>query len=90
MNGVDETDERVFTLNLKRVWDSSGRVRAPKSVRLVRELAARHLKTNPGSVKISDELNRFIWSRGLKHPPRRVRVKAERVDENVYMLKLIG
>ena len=90
MSNVGGMEERVFTLNLKRVWEYSGRVRAPKAVRLLREQAARHLKTDPENVKISGELNRFIWSRGLKHPPRKVRVRAERVEEDVYLLKLAG
>ena len=90
MSGEEASEERVITINLKRIWEYSGRVRAPKAVRFVREQAARHLKTNPENVKIDEELNRYIWSRGLKHPPRKVRVKAERTEEDMYVLKLAG
>ncbi|MCD6444041.1 50S ribosomal protein L31e [Candidatus Bathyarchaeota archaeon] len=90
MSGEEAPEEKIMTINLKRIWEYSGRVRAPKAVRFVREQAARHLKTKPENVKIDEGLNRYIWSRGLKHPPRKVRVRAERTEEDLYVLKLAG
>lgn len=84
-----DSEEKVIAINLKRVWEYSGRVRTPKAVRLIKEQAARHLKTEPENIKIDENLNRYIWSRGLKNPPRKIRVRAEKT-EDLYVLKLAG
>ncbi len=83
------SEEKIISINLKRIWDYSGYARTPKAVRLIREQAARHLKTSVDSIKIDEGLNALIWSRGLKKPPRLIKIKAEK-EEDKYVLKLVG
>lgn len=81
--------EKIISINLKRIWDYSGYARTSKAVRFIREQAARHLKTSIDNIKIDESLNALIWSRGLKKPPRMIKVKVEKEEDN-YVLKLVG
>jgi large subunit ribosomal protein L31e len=81
------SEEKVISINLRRIWDYSGYARTPKAVRFIKEQAARHLKTSVDNIKIDESLNALIWSRGLKKPPRVVKIKAEK-EEDKYILKL--
>ena len=38
---------------------------------------------------IDNELNEFIWARGIQKPPRKVRVRAIKDDEGIVELYLV-
>lgn len=71
--------ERVYTINLGKVLLSPDNQRAKRAINMVREFARHHMKTQ--EIKIEDELNQIIWERGIKHPPRKIRVKMTKTDE---------
>jgi large subunit ribosomal protein L31e len=71
--------ERVYTINLGKVLLSPDNQRAKRAINMVREFARHHMKTQ--EIKIEDELNHLIWERGIKHPPRKIRVKMTKTDE---------
>ncbi|MEM2848802.1 MAG: 50S ribosomal protein L31e [Candidatus Bathyarchaeia archaeon] len=83
------SEEKMISINLRRIYNYSGYARASKAVRFIREQAARHLKTSIDNIKIDESLNALIWSRGLKKPPRMIKVKVEKEEDN-YVLKLAG
>ncbi|WP_048813018.1 50S ribosomal protein L31e [Acidilobus saccharovorans] len=64
----------VYSFNLSRVYYGRRSNRAKRAVDLLRSLVARHAKVSPESVKILDDVNNYIWSRGIQRPPRRVKV----------------
>ncbi len=59
--------------------------RAKKAINTIRSFLTRHMKVD--DVRIGDYLNREIHSRGRKHPPSKVSVKAIKIEEkdNVYV-----
>lgn len=71
--------ERVYTINLGKVLLSPDNQRAKRAINMVREFARHHMKTQ--EIKIEDELNQIIWNRGIRHPPRKIRVKMTKTDE---------
>ncbi|MEM2164077.1 MAG: 50S ribosomal protein L31e [Candidatus Bathyarchaeia archaeon] len=79
------TEERIYTIPLRDAWRAPWTDRAPTAIKIVREFIKRHLKVNVEEerVRISNELNRLIWSRGREKPPRRVKVRVVK-EENVY------
>ncbi|MCS7112780.1 MAG: 50S ribosomal protein L31e [Nitrososphaerota archaeon] len=80
------SEERIYTIPLRGAWRAPWTDRAPTAVKIVKRFIERHLgvKAEEGSrVKISEELNRLIWSRGREKPPRRVKVRVVR-EEDVY------
>ncbi len=67
-------EERLYTIPLRITnWVPRWK-RTPRAVRFVREYITRHMK--PDNVLIMPEVNEALWSRGLKKPPRRIRVRA--------------
>ncbi|RLJ02510.1 MAG: hypothetical protein DRP11_02945, partial [Candidatus Aenigmatarchaeota archaeon] len=79
-------EERIYTIPIrKKIRDVSRGYRTRKAVRTVREFLQRHMKTE--EVKLGDELNKFLWSRGIKKPPARVRVRVV-VEEGVAKAEL--
>ena len=65
--------ERLYTIHLRDGFIRAPRYkRAKKAVNYLREFVQRHAKTE--KVSISRKVNEYIWSRGIKNPPPRVRV----------------
>ena len=67
---------------------------APKAVKAVVLFAQKAMGVN--DVRISPSLNQALWSRGIKSPPKRVRVRLERkrnddeaAKENLYVLATV-
>ena len=79
-------EERIYVIPLRRAWAAPRKKRAPRAVRLIKEFARRHMKAE--EVRISPELNEFLWSRGIEKPPRRVRVRMERYEEGLVKVHL--
>lgn len=55
--------------------------RTKKAVLALRNFVARHMKVDVDKVKISEKLNRFIWSRGAKNPVTKFKVIVDKDEE---------
>jgi large subunit ribosomal protein L31e len=73
MATVEENITRVYTINLGKAWISPQHRRTDRVVNMIREFATKHMKST--EIKLDQDLNRQIWSRGKTNPPRKVRVK---------------
>jgi len=71
--------ERVYTIPLGKVLLSPNTHRAVRAINMIKEFARRHMKTY--SVKIDEEISHIIWARGVRSPPRKIRVKMTKTDE---------
>lgn len=76
--------ERVYTINLGKVLLSPDNQRAKRAINMVREFARHHMKTQ--EIKIEEDLSHQIWKRGIKHPPRKIRVKMTKTDEGFILV----
>ena len=76
--------ERVYTINLGKVLLSPNNQRAKRAVNMVKEYARRHMKTE--EIKIEESVNHQIWKRGIKHPPRKIRVRMTKTDEGFVLV----
>ncbi len=80
-------DERIYTVPLRKAyWTGSRLKRANRSVRILREFVERHMK--PEEILIQPEVNEIIWARGIQKPPRRIRIRATKNDENLVRVYL--
>eukprot|EP00164_Ancoracysta_twista_P000004 GFYU01000007.1.p1 GENE.GFYU01000007.1~~GFYU01000007.1.p1 ORF type:complete len:131 (-),score=42.77 GFYU01000007.1:138-491(-) len=92
VNKAEEAITREYTINLhKRVHGTSFKKRAPKAVKVIREFASKEMGTE--DVRIDTKLNKFLWLRGIKSVPHRVRVRISRkrnddeeADDSMYSL----
>jgi large subunit ribosomal protein L31e len=86
MATVEENLTRVYTINLGRAWLTPEHKRTDRVINMVREFAEKHMKSD--EVKLDQDLNRQIWSRGKTHPPRKVRVKMVKDEDGVVTVSL--
>jgi len=78
--------ERVYTINLGKVLLSPDNRRAKRAINMIREFARKHMKIE--NVKIDEELSHQIWKRGIRHPPRKIRVRMTKTDEGFVLITL--
>ncbi|MHA1961220.1 MAG: 50S ribosomal protein L31e [Candidatus Thorarchaeota archaeon] len=80
-------DERIYTVPLRKAyWTGSRRKRANRAVRILRKFVERHMK--PEELVIQKEVNERLWDRGIQKPPRRIRVRVTKNDENLVRVYL--
>ena len=56
------------------------------AVRIIREFTTKHMKAT--EVKIEQDVNEQIWSRGITNPPRRIKLEMERDEDGVVSVRL--
>jgi large subunit ribosomal protein L31e len=89
-------EERTYTVPLSKAWIMPANKRAPRAMRILKSFMVKHMKLKapkpekgeeeeePGSLIISEEVNRRLWTRGIEKPPRNIRVRAAKdKDGNV-------
>jgi len=57
-----------------------------KAVKTIKEFLVRHMKIRDrdlNKIKLDVHLNEFLWERGIKYPPHKIKVKATKDGENV-------
>jgi large subunit ribosomal protein L31e len=86
MATVEENLTRVYTINLGRAWITPQHKRTDRVINMIREFAEKHMKSD--EIKLEQDLNRQIWSRGKTNPPRKVRVKMVKDDDGVVTVSL--
>ncbi|MGA9229590.1 MAG: 50S ribosomal protein L31e, partial [Nitrosotalea sp.] len=80
-----ESLERIYTINLGKVLLSPNNQRAKRAINMIREFATKHMKSE--NIKIEEEVSHLVWARGIRHPPRKIRVKITKDDGNVIVSK---
>jgi len=62
--------------------------RAEKAIRLIRQFAKRHMKSS--EIKIENQVNQAVWSRGIQKAPRKIRVLMKKDKDDVVTVSLVG
>ena len=86
MSKTEENLSRVYTINLGKAWLTPRYRRTDRVVNMVREFATKNMKSD--EVKIDQDLGRHIWARGKTNPPRKVRVKMVKDDDDMVTVSL--
>ena len=76
---MSQETERVYTIPLGKVLLSQSQHRAVRATNMIREFARKHMKTQ--QIKIDEEVAHLIWSRGVRSPPRKIRVRMTKTDD---------
>jgi len=76
---LSQETERVYTIPLGKVLLSQSQHRAVRATNMIREFARKHMKTQ--QIKIDEEVAHLIWSRGVRSPPRKIRVRMTKTDD---------
>mmetsp|Transcript_32284 Transcript_32284/g.66793 ORF Transcript_32284/g.66793 Transcript_32284/m.66793 type:complete len:119 (+) Transcript_32284:48-404(+) len=71
---VSDVITREYTINMhKRLLGQTFKRRAPRAISEVKKFATKAMGTT--DVRIDQKLNKFLWSKGVKNVPYRVRVR---------------
>jgi large subunit ribosomal protein L31e len=76
--------ERVYTINLGKVLLSPDNQRSKRAINMIREFARHHMKTE--EIKIEEDLSKKIWSRGIRSPPRKIRVRMTKTEDGFILV----
>lgn len=77
-----EAIENIYTIPFyPRLNKTAPYKRTPRAIRMLKEYIVKHTKAD--FIIITNELNEFMWKRGIQKPPRKVKVRAivETIDE---------
>jgi large subunit ribosomal protein L31e len=80
------SDERIYTVPLGKALAVPRYRRAEKAITILRKFVQRHMK--PEAVIIDTTVNEAIWARGIKKPPRKIRVRLSKDDEGTVTVTL--
>jgi len=91
-----EDVEIVFTVPLTVTRNVPRTKRAPRAIKEIKDYVRQHLADKTMSkdeipekdVWIDYRLNEHLWSKGIEHPPRKVRVKAIRFEDGLIEVSL--
>ena len=70
---IEIVEERVCTIPFRRVWATPRGKRTPRASRMLRDFVRHHMKAE--DIQISNEVNEELWARGIKKPPRQIKVR---------------
>lgn len=74
---AEEVVSREYTINVhKRIHDISFKKRAPRALDAIRAFAQKTMGTK--DVRIDTVLNKYLWSKGIRNVPHKVRVRLHR------------
>jgi len=79
--------EKEYVIPLRKGWTKVPRYkRANKAVKSIKEFLARHMKVRDhdlNKIKLDTYINEFIWERGIRKPPVKIKVRAFKEGEIV-------
>jgi large subunit ribosomal protein L31e len=76
-SALNEVITREYTVHLhKRLHGVGFKKRAPRAIKEIRRFAEKQMGTQ--DVRIDTRLNKFVWSKGIRNVPYRVRVRLAR------------
>ena len=77
---------RTYTIPLGVVTEAPSYRRAKVAIRVIKEFTVRHMKAK--EVSIEEDVNELVWARGIRHPPRRIKVEMERDEDGIVTVSL--
>ena len=86
MSNVEDTLARIYTINFSKAWLTPKHKRTDRVINMIKEFATKHMKSS--QIKIDQELNRYIWEKGKTNPPRKVRVRIVKDDDEQVIVSL--
>lgn len=86
MSNVDESIARIYTINFSKAWLTPKHKRTDRVINMIKEFAIKHMKSS--QIKLDQELNRYIWQRGKTNPPRKVRVRIVKDEDEQVIVSL--
>jgi len=91
-------EERIYTVPLSKALIMPPKRRTPRAMRILEAFITKHMKLNVRldeeeeetgkRLIISNEVNEWMWTRGIGKPPRKIRVRAAKDKDGVVTVYL--
>ncbi len=81
-------EERIITVPLRDAMVAPRTERAARAIKAIREHVMRHMKAKTEDVWIDPKINEAIWARGIQKPPKQIRVKAIKFEDELVEVSL--
>ncbi|MFC6716138.1 50S ribosomal protein L31e [Natrialbaceae archaeon GCM10025810] len=78
---ASDFEERVVTVPLRDVKKGPNHAAADLAMSIVREHLAKHFAVDEEVIRLDPSINEAVWKHGRSNPPRKLRVRAARFDE---------
>ena len=78
---ASDFEERVITVPLRDVKAGANHEAAGKAMKIVRGHLAKNFAVDEEAIRLDPSVNEAIWANGKSNPPRKLRVRAARFDE---------
>ena len=83
-------ETKEMTIPLRAAWKVPRTNRAKRAMAAVKNHVAQHMKkADDEDIWIDESVNHAIWSRGMQHPPRKIRVVCTREEGFPLEVKLL-
>jgi large subunit ribosomal protein L31e len=80
---AEEKLERIYTVPLGDAYEYTRTKRTPRAVKILRQFMAKHMKSEVENVFLSNKLNAHLWEHSIQRPPRRVKVRVVKEEDQV-------
>jgi len=81
-------EEKIITINLRKSMKKTPKWRrAKEGMNILREILKKN--SNTEKIKIDKSINERIWSRSIKNPPSRIRLKISKIDDKTSKVELV-
>jgi len=80
--------EKVYVIPLRKAFRSSRTKRASKAIKVVRDFLHQHMKSD--NIKLGRSVNESVWARGIQKIPRKIRVHADKDENGVVYVEMLG
>lgn len=81
-------EERTITVPLRITRITPRTKRANRAISEIRAHIAQHMKAEESQVWIDTAVNEAVWERGIQKPPRKITVRAVRLDDGLVEVSL--
>ena len=78
---ASDFEERVVTVPLRDASAAPNHRRAEKAMSIVRDHLASNFGVEADEVRLDPSVNEAVWERGRANPPRKLRIRAARFEE---------
>lgn len=83
-----EEEEQIFTIPLRVTKSVPRTKRSPRAIKAIKDYVKKHMRVDEDDVWIDPEVNEAIWKRGIQKPPKKIRVKALKLEEGEVEVSL--
>ena len=82
---AEEMDEleRIYVIPIRqRVVEVPRNRRASTGMKVIKKFISRHMKASEDKIWIDMNVNQLLWANGMQHPPKSIKVKAVKFEED--------